>query len=174
MTCISNNIRRRIMGATIKRQGVVARTKASYHPHTGGEDHPNTATTSVAKDNNDNEGRGNETPVASSVDKRLLPSLKRVRERRVVYRVVQQERGSKKRNVHTRQGGGSLRIPTSEEKQGWPTRAPPQCEKQGCTHRACPTEEGFRSCVGITLPQHYGESATQQGCVVRGAGARVE
>ena len=159
------------MGARIIRQGVVARTKARCHPHTGGEDHPNTATTSVATDNkanNNNKRGGNETPAASSEDKRSLPLLRRVKPIEV------RERGSKKRKVQARQGGGSLRIPTSEEKQGWPTRAPPQCKKQGCTHRACPTEEGFRSCVGITLPQHHGEHATQQGCVVRGAGARAE
>ena len=159
------------MGATIKRQGVVARAKAWCHPHTGGEDHPNTATTSVAKDDNDNKGRGNETPAASSVDRRF-PSLRRVRERRVVYHVVQ--RGTRGEEQSPRQEGGSLRILTGEEKQGWPTKAPPQCQKQGCKHRACPTEEGFRSCVGITLPQHHGEHATQQGCVVRGAGARAE
>ena len=160
------------MGAMIKQQGVVARVKAWYHPHTGGEDHPNTATTSVATDNkannNNSEEGGNKTPAASSEDKRSLPSLRRVKPIEV------RERGSKKRKVQARQGGGSLRIPTSKEKQGWPTRAPPQCKKQGCTHRACPTEEGFRSCVGITLPQHHGEHATQQGCVVRGAGARAE
>ena len=173
------------MGARIIRQGVVARTKARCHPHTGGEDQPDTATTRAAKANNNNKGGGNETPVASSVDKRLLPSLKRVRERRVVYRVVQhmrerrvvyrvvqQERGSKKRNVHTRQGGGSLRIPTSEEKQGWPTRAPPQCEKQGCRHQVCPTKEGFRSRVGITLPQHRGEHLHGRG-VLAGELARA-
>jgi len=161
------------MGAMIKQRGVAARTKAWCHPHTGGEDQPDTATTRAAKANNNNKGGGNETPVASSVDKRLLPSLKRVRERRVVYRVVQhmrerrvvyrvvqQERGSKKRNVHTRQGGGSLRIPTSEE-------------KQGCTHRACPNEEGFRPCVSITLPQHRGEHLHSRG-VLAGELARAQ
>jgi len=155
------------MGATIKRQGVVARTKAWCHPHTGGEDQPDTATTKATKASNNNEGRGNETPAASSVDRRLLPLPRRVMPMEV-------QGGGSKKSIVPRQGGGDLRIPTSKEKQGWPTRAPPQCEKQGCGHQACPTKESFRSCVGITLPQHHGEHATQQGCVGWGAGARGE
>ena len=155
------------MGARIIQQGVAARTKARCHPHTGGEDRPDTATTKAAKASNNDQGEGNETPAASSEDKRSLPSLRRVKPIEV------QERGSKKRKVHARQGGGSLRIPTSEEKQGWPTRAPPQCEKQGCRHQVCPTKECFRSRVGITLPQHRGEHLHGRG-VLAGELARAD
>ena len=139
------------MGATIKRQGVVARTKAWCHPHTGGEDQPDTATTKATKASNNNKGRGNETPAASSVDRRLLPLLRRVMPMEV------QEGGSKKIKV-PRQGGGNLRILTSKEKQGWPTRAPPRRKNQGCSQQARPGDDDVWSCrgtvSGVSPPRH--------------------
>ena len=45
------------MEAKIKRQGVVARTKAWYHPGTGGEEQPDVATTNALEGSNNNEGK---------------------------------------------------------------------------------------------------------------------
>lgn len=44
------------MEANIKRQGVVARAKAWYHPGTGGEEQPDIATTNALEGSNNNEG----------------------------------------------------------------------------------------------------------------------
>jgi len=156
------------MGATIKRQGVVARTKAWCHPHTGGVNQPDTATTKAAKASNNN-GRGrNETPSASRVDKikRLPPLLTRVMPKKA------QEGGGKKRNV-PRQGGGDLRIPTSKEKQGWPRRTPPQCKKQGCGHQACPTKRKVSGPVLASLSHNIMESMPHSRGVLTGELARA-
>ena len=154
------------MGATIKRRGVAAQTKAWCHPHTGGEDRPDTATTKAAKASNSNERGRNETPAASSVDKRLLPLPKRVMPREA------QEGGIKKSKV-PRQGGGDLRIPTSKEKQGWPTRAPPQCKKQGCGHQACPTKRKVSGPVLASLSHNIMESMPHSRGVLAGELARA-
>jgi len=159
---------REITGATIKRRGVAAQTKAWCHPHTGGEDRPGTATTKAAKASNSNERGRNETPSASGVDKnkRLLPLLTRFMPMKV------QEGGSKKRKV-PRQGGGNLRIPTREEKQGWPKRVPPQCEKQGCGHQACPTKRKVSGPVLASLSHNIMESMPHSRGVLTGELARA-
>ena len=156
------------MGATIIRRGVAAQTKAWCHPHTGGEDRPGTATTKAAKASNSNERGRNETPSASGVDKnkRLLPLLTRVMPMKA------QGGGSKKRKV-PRQGGGESANPHKRGKAGVAKEGAPAVRKAGVRTSSVPhQEESFRSCVGITLPQHHGEHATQQGCVDWGAGAR--
>merc|ERR1712183_520083 len=155
-------------GATIKRQGVVARTKAWCHPHTGGVNQPDTATTKAAKASNSNERGRNETPSASRMDKnkRLPPLLTRVMPKKA------QEGGSKKRKV-PRQGGGNLRIPTREEKQGWPKRVPPQCEKQGCGHQACPTKRKVSGPVLASLSHNISRRACHTRGVLAGELARA-
>ena len=65
--------------------------------------------------------------------------------------------------------------PHMRGKAGVANKGAPAVQKAGVRTSSVPhQEESFRSCVGITLPQHHGEHATQQGCVVRGAGARAE
>merc|ERR1712183_936920 len=81
--------------------------------------------------------------------------------------------GQKAECPKTRRGGSA--NPHKQGKAGVAREDAPAVQKAGVRTSSVPhQEESFRSCVGITLPQHHGEHATQQGCVDWGVGARIE